>query len=240
VSYSLPRRGPFRRRLQVFAVAGVLSLATLAVLAAIVLPFQYGLHNADRATVVSTVAVVATYLVAVVAGAVAWVAYRAATGQPDLTPNVRFRFDAEVNAPEFKVSRVHDTREFPLRVDSFMQVSGTISVSNYSAYSARNPGVRVDFIRCGGISEIKGWSASEFVGQVGPTRFQWDGGTNEIIHGRWSRNLPGFYFDGLMIFDHDPVLLVTVTADGVLPKSWPLHIAWNLRFDDDETAARTG
>jgi hypothetical protein len=56
--------------------------------------------------------------------------------------------------------------------------------------------------------------------QNGLRSIQWDGGTDNIVHGKWSRALPVMGFNEVAIISETPMLVVTVVADGCEPKEF--------------------
>lgn len=75
-------------------------------------------------------------------------------------------------------------------IEGFKQSLATVTLKNASPYAAKNPGVRIELEGLGGLSEQQGWETVTFATLVGITAIQWDGGTDSIIHERWSRALP--------------------------------------------------
>jgi len=61
-----------------------------------------------------------------------------------------------------------------------------------------------------------GWEIVQRVRQRGVTAIQWDGGADYAIHGRWTRELPGFNLqDMYLVPEHLTCeLRLTVVADG--------------------------
>jgi hypothetical protein len=184
--------------------------------------WRYGLpvRNDTKMATINTVAVLATLIVAVLAGIVAIAAYAIASGQPDLDAVIRFEF-SEPNSPRFYLARDpgEDPSHWPL--ESFKQLTGRVTLTNRSRYAARNPGIRIRFDGISGLGDIPGWDTAVFTHMVGVTEIQWDGGADRMIHGEWSRNLPGINLFGASWLRHlgTPTMTVTVVADGVSPRS---------------------
>jgi hypothetical protein len=117
-----------------------------------------------------------------------------------------------------------------------------VELYNRATYSARNPGVRIQLMgisvadryepgiprpktKAERLSKLKadpvieGWSALKAVNMIGPTVYQWDGGADQIIHGKWSRTLPSFDLRGAHVIAGASVVMlrVTIVADGLSP-----------------------
>jgi hypothetical protein len=172
---------------------------------------------ADRLALTGVVLAAASFVLVAAAGVVALLAYLVASGAPDLSIQIRFRF-SEINAPTFQAE---SPPEWPGRrvAGAWRQTEGYVILTNRSRYAARNPGVRLELIGLGGLAEQPGWTVIASANQVGPTWFQWDGGVQEVVHGEWSRTLPNLDFAGLVAYSDQPTLLrVTVAADGMSPR----------------------
>ena len=128
---------------------------------------------------------------------VALMAYLAATGRPDLETSLRFRFCDE-NAPVLQT-------DAPQEPDGQVQISDTgrqmrRRTAQPQPLAARNPGIRIVLEGLGGLPEQAGWSTLAWPNMIGPTIFEWDGGADYIIHGKWSRTLPQLNFDGAFVY----------------------------------------
>src|ERR1019366_8299891 len=89
------------------------------------------------------------------------------------------------------------------------QPFGEITIINGSRYSARNPGVRIEFNSFGlpSMTLNDGWSTIS-TNDLGVSAIQWDGGANYIVHGKWSRKLPSLDFRGLESSNFDRESLI--------------------------------
>lgn len=196
------------------ATIGVVLATAVLTMAAVVgagwLGWSFGLPVKDRGVVLGVIAALAACILTLLGTGVALMAFLAATGEPDLDVSVYFPFSFP-NRPAFLVEGRH--------LVPFKQLSGEVRVTNRSKHGARNPGVRIEFDGVLGLSEQPGWTLVEWINTVGPVSFQWDGGVNGIVHGKWSRKLPPLNLDGAHTLPSDVALIVTVVADGVEPRT---------------------
>lgn len=101
----------------------------------------------------------------------------------------------------------------------------------------KNPGVRIQLEGLGSLGPQEGWQTVTFATSVGITAIQWDGGTDSIVHGQWSRALPALDFsDVCELFPGGTALIVTIVADGVAPlvRRLPVRV-----LNEDEYGAYT-
>lgn len=209
----------------------------LLVLGSYLFGWAYGLPVAasdSKMAVFNTVVSVASLVVVSLAGIVAILAYQIASGTPKLTFELQFPF-SRMNAPSFRLDAVLDVPHTSpwRRIAEFKQTDGILVLKNESRYTARNPGVRIKFQGFVGIPGQNYWQTTTHVTSVGVTEIQWDGGTDHMIHGEWSRTLPTFSLLGASLLpDEQPKLIVTVVADGVSPASVELPVLW----EEPETA----
>jgi hypothetical protein len=202
------RRTAFLRG-AVIAIGGVtLISAILAILA-----FVFAPDLADGIAFAGVVLTGATLLLAVIAAAVAVLAYAVTTGTPVLAFAIKFPF-SEINNPTFEAQRREDGN---LKAVSFKQLTGEIHLRNDSQYSARNPAV---IIRLKGMAILpgnisKGWVAIQFANTIGVTAIQWDGEPAHPIHGNSTRRLPDISLDGLTTLPAPtPYLEIEILAEG--------------------------
>ncbi|WP_405879453.1 hypothetical protein OG762_12865 [Streptomyces sp. NBC_01136] len=212
----------------------VMTLATVAVGTVIVLGatlggWKLGLHTDDRAIIVNTALVIDTCILTAVAAFLALLAYRAATGLPSLDVAVTFNFSFP-NEPVFVAASGDDDEASSgeqRRISNFKQSLATVTLTNSSTYAAKNPGVRIELEGLGGRGEQPGWEQIAFVTTVGMTQIQWDGGTDSIVHGQWSRTLPRLDLGDVQeLLPGATALVVTIVADGITPivKRLPVRI----------------
>jgi hypothetical protein len=198
--------------------------------------------NADKLSRINTVVAVSAYVAAILAAVFALIAYWQASGHPSLSPAIIFP-GQDINDPLFGVEGrslphwVHlnappfSTHELSLNSgDPLLSLTnhgaplvGAVYLDNKTKYSARNPGMRIEFVGLLFNALTPGWTPVE---RQDPTKngyrsIQWDGGTDNIIHGHWMRSLPELNLSESIILSKDPALLVTVVADGCSPsRSW--------------------
>jgi hypothetical protein len=106
---------------------------------------------------------------------------------------------------------------------------GSVQIRNLLKYSARNPGLRIEF---DGLlfnpTKSSGWAVVERWHPVfnGAKAIQWDGGTENIIHGQWTRTLPDLNLGKVLIFRFQPppAFIVTVVADGCSPRTGRMEL----------------
>ena len=192
----------------------------------------------DKATRVNTVVAVSAYIAAMVGVVIALIAYWQASGRPSLAPEITFPplepnellFDAYkppqtpgwIDVDERSAIRMLKTLDGSL--------SGTIVIRNSTRYAAQNPGLRIAFVGLYFNKLTPGWGVADSWGDMrGAKAIQWDGGSENIIHGKWSRKLPDLDFSSVIIYrlDPPPELIVTVVSDGCKPRSW--NIALKIR-----------
>jgi len=206
------------------AVAGCLVPVLLAVAG---VGFGVPGKRADAVLLVTTVAAFALVALTLV---VALLAYRSATGRPDLDVDVGFHFSFP-NEPVFSCERTAVMGSDRLQVIPYKQTWGQVTLTNRSRYAAKNPGVQIRlrglFVDGFAVDWADGWSPVSSANQVGVYEVQWDGGADQIVHGRWSRPLPGLNVTGLTSFggDQPTVIEVTLVADGVVPRRVTLPVA---------------
>lgn len=213
--------GRYRRWIPV-VTAALLGGSGLAVAGSIVWGWSFGLSksNSNETTLVSAVVALAAFLLLAAGTVVAVIAYMLATGAPDLEPELSFRFSYP-NAPVFSLDPESGSGKQP-RIAGWRQVEGKVYLHNRSAYSAKHPGFRIDFLGLGGFdpSRNPGWTPLAVANMVGVMSIQWDGGADYLVHGRWIRPLPDLNFDGVFMLANDSItaLEVTVAADGLMPQ----------------------
>lgn len=196
----------------------ILFIALLAAIAVLVTMLKTA-SLSDRLVEVGDILAGATLVLTIVAALVAVLAYAVATGLPDLKVRVSFPFSSP-NVPRFRA--VLDSENGDMLSNEFKQVSMTVSVSNESNYSARNPAVIVSlrgmaFLdREVGHAQQQGWTVIRFANTQGITEVQWDGGGDYSIHGKSVRKLPDLWLYRLRKVASwpDPLIKVQLLADG--------------------------
>lgn len=223
------------------SVATILAvlLGVAGVLLAVLTDWKFGLPTEDKVAVVNTVIAAVSCLLVAVAGVVALIAYLAASGRPDLGIEILFNFSFP-NEPVFRMDGDEEASSGTRKVLNYKQAFASVKLTNDSDYAARNPGVRIELEGLSGLSPQQDWTSLQFVTTVGLTTIQWDG---DIIHGRWSRTLPGLDFSDVHeIAPGAATLVATVAADGIRPITtrMPVRILSSDEYDvyTAERAAR--
>jgi hypothetical protein len=183
----------------------------------------------DKATRINTIVAVSAYAAALVGVIIALIAYWQASGRPSLEPEITFPY-SQPNQLAFEAYRpqqipdwVDSDKRAIVRMLQIKDVSllGTIIIKNSTRYAAQNPGLRIRFEGLYFNAQSPGWTVVDSWGDMrGAKAIQWDGGTENIIHGKWSRRLPDLDFSEIIIyrFDPPPELVVTVVSDGCSPR----------------------
>lgn len=183
----------------------------------------------DSLAVIGNFLSLGTFLLALVAGIVALVAYSAATGLPDL--NLIFQLPGH-GPNEGKFATISADV-------SLYGAQGvvTIIVRNSSSYAARTPAVILEFHGAGIASNMYAASGSwtaiarDFSTQD-VLALQWDGGPNSI-HGDSSRHLPELNLQGLHALDSvaNAHVAVKLLADGYSHPAIVLPIEFAVNAD---------
>jgi len=218
------------RFLVILGTVGILVATIIAFAGVAFWNWHYGLATHDKLLIINTVVAVGAFVLVAWGVIVALAAYVSATGSPDLSAEISFRFSSP-NRPTFSVADKEQRVGHWRTVAPYRQVEGRPTITNRSKYSARNPGMRIVLDGLGGISEQPGWTVIGQANQIGITSLQWDGGADYIIHGQWSRVLPDLNVQGMFAYTDDPALIVDVAADGFGPKR--IHIPVRI-LDPDE------
>ena len=207
-------------------VAAVVLLAAMgvAILGTALAGWRFGMVSADLPTRINTVVAVCAFLLVAATLIVALMAYLAATGRPDLETSLRFRFCDE-NAPVLQTDAPQEP-DGQVQITRYRQTECDVVLRNRSRFAARNPGIRIVLEGLGGLPEQAGWSTLAWPNMIGPTIFEWDGGADYIIHGKWSRTLPQLNFDGAFVYptEHGPALIAIAAADGLEPRELRMPI----------------
>lgn len=208
-------------RRKVFLRGAWAAIGGIALVSAVffVLAFVLAPDLADGIALAGDVLVAATLLLAVIAAAVAVLAYTVSTGAPELQVSVRFPF-SQVNAPLFKARRI----DGEVQAEDFKQVNGEIYLRNENQYPASSPAVIVRLHRMAFKLEglTSGWVVTGFGTTVGVTEVQWDGGSSYSVHGHSRRRLPDLRLAGLTLLPtmspdpeaDPPRFVVELLADG--------------------------
>jgi hypothetical protein len=203
-------------RLTVILVTICLCVVTIAaIIAAAFWDVTFGLPTHDKTVVINTIATIAAFILVAWGVIVALAAYASATGSPDLSAMLVFRFSFS-NEPTFLYREARGGNE--RIIEPFRQCEGSLQIANASKYSARNPGVRITLDGLGGIPDQPGWRVVASENMVGIITLEWDGGADYIIHGRWSRTLPRLDVKGMFALSDNPAFIVDIAADGFSPK----------------------
>lgn len=182
--------------------------------------WTFWLAAPDKSTTVIIALTFSALLFGVVAAFLALAAYLTASGVPRLTVEIKFTY-SESNRPVIRIVDPQPDQNGSVLIPSGKDATAYVTVRNNSRYSARNPGVRLQLHGFGGVGvkvPHEGWAALNWLSTVGVTTLQWDGGTEQIIHGGWSRKLPDFTLGGARVYPSmGPEIIVTFVADGVRP-----------------------
>jgi len=113
----------------------------------------------------------ATLLLAVIAAAVAILAYALSIATPDLAVRVRFPF-SQANNPVFDAEQLEDGS---VKATSFKQLDMVLDLRNRSEYSARDAAVIIRFNGMAFFSKLdpEQWVITDFASTVGITAIQW-------------------------------------------------------------------
>src|SRR6266545_1846743 len=210
------RFASFRTAVSVAAIL-ILALTALGIIGAAWWGWTFALPTRDHVVVINVVVALAAYILVALSVAVALFAYLAATGRPDLHAVIQFNFSYR-NEPVFEASD-ESSPDGNIKLRQYKQLDGTVSIENRTSYAARNPGVRIELSGIGGFRTQPGWASVAFASTVGLIAIQWDGGADLLIHGKWPRPLPRLDFSDAYAFKHiEPELIVTVVADGFMPR----------------------
>ncbi|MBN0045767.1 hypothetical protein JS756_16970 [Streptomyces actuosus] len=221
------------RNLTTLAMLATIAAGLALVLGVIFAGWTLGLGTDDRVVLVNTALVIYTCLLTAAAAVVAVLAYRAATGRPELDIEITFSFSFP-NEPVFAAASDEDGVFEGRVIADFEQSWARVVMSNASTYAAKNPGVRIELEWLGGFAAMEGWESVAFTHGVGVTAIQWDGGTDSIVHGRWSRVLPSFDLaHARELVPGDSTLVVTIVADGIEPviRRLPVRILTEVEYE---------
>jgi hypothetical protein len=173
----------------------------------------------DKATRINTIVAVSAYTAAALGAIIALMAYWQASGRPSLKPEITFP-SLKANELVFKIDASERTDVRMLKTRD-MNLFGTVRIRNSTQYAAQNPGLRISFEGLYFNAISVGWTVADSWGDMrGAKAVQWDGGTESIIHGKWSRTLPDLDFNAVIIcrLSPPPELIMTIVSDGCRPK----------------------
>jgi hypothetical protein len=193
----------------------------------------------DKATRINTVVAASAYVAALTGVVIALIAFLQASGRPSLRPEITFP-RSKPNELVFDVYR-------PMQIPAWVNVGeksnirmlqtqnndllGTIIIKNSTMYAAQNPGLRITFEGLYYNSPTSpGWTVADSWGDLrGVKAVQWDGGSENIIHGKWSRRLPDLDFNSVIVYrlDPPPELVLTVVSDGCKPRTTRLTLRFS-------------
>jgi len=238
-----------RFRIWLTVVGSLMALASVTIIVCVwKWDYRFGLPvSTDKITRINTVVATSAYAAAIIAAIFALIAYWQANGLPSLKPKISFlpfnsadpAFQATLRQPPPWV----DVNSLPLRDENSPPGDPDIPVllldrvgsdtilmvvlENKTKYAARNPGLRIEFFGLLFNGPPPEWTPVERWGEKnGLKAIQWDGGTDNIVHGKWSRALPIVGFNEIVVHGPMPSLKVTVVADGCRPKefNFPLNV----------------
>jgi hypothetical protein len=235
----------------------IVIVTALGVIAVWVLNWKLGLPaNADKVSRINTVVAVSAYVAAVLAAVFALIAYWQASGLPSLKADAvvsnygarGYTLDpiaknrpvpdwVKINASPFEslrdpvaVTQGEDGQPvLPQLGTDGIQLQCEVTITNTTKYSARNPGIRIGFyglLYKGDVGD--GWKVVETWGPDNGLRtIQWDGGTDNIAHGNWTRKLPRLNFYEVVVIDQNPTLDISLVADGIGPQKFRSPVKWH-------------
>jgi hypothetical protein len=183
-----------------------------------------------------------TFALAIVASALALLAYWISLQRPRLIP--------KVSSDEFEngVVLVGAGRPQPNGERAIVRLGGylrhgaslalNIAMENTSDWSARNVAVKVSFIGIRGVPLPPEWTIAGrdlVTGEI--TAVNWEGGADLAIHGRWPRNLPPIFLNEAFIEapGTDCAVEIEAVAEG-FRKSWRFPIRWTPEYELDYKA----
>lgn len=205
----------------VLVTACLFLISAVAIIGSVFWNWRFGFPTRDKITIINTIVATGAYVLVALTLIVALAAYVSATGHPNLSPVITFRFSYP-NCPTFRAAGDFDQRPRWDRIGrlimEYRQTEGEVVIANSSKYAARNPGVRVELDGLGGMAPQPGWTIIAQENQIGALKLQWDGGADYIIHGKWSRTLPMLNVKGMYAIKDDPAFIIYTAADGVAPK----------------------
>lgn len=193
----------------------VLILVSLGVAGAVVWDWKFGIPISDKGTRINAIVALGAFLLVAVGVVVSLVAYLAATGRPDLAPYVTCF--GQSGTPIINAVKASEHESWAERASSAYMVCNVL-IRNRAPYAARNPGVRLG-IRSKDLS-FKHWDGWQPVNASdipfeGVKSIQWDGGSDQMIHGNWTRRLPPVV---VKIVPDQPKFVIAVVADNFRPE----------------------
>lgn len=211
---------PLVRRSAVVVTTAIIAAGAVIMTGIYAWDWSLGLGRADRVSVIGTAL---GLLGAVYAGAAvvfALAAYLAATARPKIRVDLHFN-QSDPNRPVFGADGRNDAPEGWLFASPTQQAGFSITITNDSKVAAHNPGLRVEFEGIRHVQPANGWAVLHGVSTDGARILQWDGGTDNIIHGRWERRPPFLSINSpafpIQIRQHGAAVVLTLVADGVEP-----------------------
>ena len=182
-----------RQRPMLAVYLALLTLVTAATIALAGIWLNSGAD--DRLAVIANILSLGTFALALVAGVIALAAYIAATGKPDLIPQIMI--NGEYPA---EMTFALDVNNYIRESDGMKALILDITLRNESGYAARTPALLIELhgavIARQEYSSAPAWTPIEAPSHL-ITAMQWDGGPNYSIHGESYRQLPPVNFGGL-------------------------------------------
>jgi hypothetical protein len=230
------------RRILGWTLGLLLAACAVGTVAVAVLVWTSSMTLDQRIAGTAATFTVGAFTLAVVAAAVALLAYGLALQRPKLLIHIATD-DFEEGAINVGLDRPDDAGERHVRrLPGYRRVPGAvrvrISVENTSEWSARNVAVRVDFKGVRNFKHPLEWTVaglhsttSEVIG------VQWEGGADYAVHGQWTRDLPILDLDAAVLEapGDDCAMSVDVVAEG-FHQAWTYPIRWQTQADTDGKA----
>jgi hypothetical protein len=224
------------RRAVGWAITVLLIVGAIATTGTAVLVWNSTLSIDQRIGALADVFTAGAFGLAVLAAAVAVLAFQIAIQRPVLVPKLTSD-DLQGSIITLRLGRPDSGERAIIRApDSGRRgevVPLLVSIENTSDWSARNVAVRLDFKGIRRIPHALGWTVAgrdQVTDEI--NALQWEGGADFAIHGHWPRPLPALSLNGALFEAnvHECGVVVEVVAEG-FRKSWTYPIRWRSVVD---------
>lgn len=183
-----------------------------------------------------------TFALAVVASALALLAYWVALQRPRLVPRLSSD-DIEKGVIHVGAGRPQANGErLIVRLGGYLRYGAALTLSidieNTSDWSARNVAVKVSFVGIRDVPLPQGWGVAGHdlvTGEI--TALSWEGGADLAVHGRWPRPLPPILLSNALLEapGTDCAVEIEVVAEG-FRKSWRFPVRWTPTYEPEHTS----
>ncbi len=215
-----------RREIFLIVVAAVVSILLAGAVIAGALSYL-GWPNSppDRLATLGDSISVATLVLAIAAGVVALAAYLVAIRRPDLEASVTFGGNPP-NNPDLALNRNIQAPEHLVALIEGRQLRATVELSNKSEYAARYPAVRLELFGFTKMANHDGWAEVPPTSNEATMALQWEEPGENLIHGKWHRQLPDLNFLGVFCDTRiaRKFLRIALMADGWRKKPFDIEI----------------